>query len=159
MSLRIDNRDYARSGLIFGRILPFVVGASCLWTLVSLVFSGLSYATAVPIVINILLIVIMGALFARRGRHPAVFSLELETDQFNVEYSSHTITYRLNQIRDMQYEGVHNRSRVKVSSAPFPPDGVRILVITLSNGTELRVRVRHEHDQPLKQVAARPCAG
>ncbi|MCE9545465.1 MAG: hypothetical protein K8T25_08100 [Planctomycetia bacterium] len=153
MALRIENAPYARSGILFGRVLPVLIAACAVWTLVSLISNGPSRGTAVPIILMVVWIAAMAIAFVRRGRHRAVYSLEFLPDRMQVQFGDGTESFDLSQIRSLQYEGVHNRSRAAVRVAPFPPGGERVLVVTLVNGKELRAKVSEEHDAELKRIA------
>jgi len=154
MPLHIDNSRYARSNILLGRVLPGLVAIGAVWLLVSLLSHGLTRGTVVPAMLSVLCIVYMILTFVRRGRHPAVTSIEFLPDRIDVHCFGDMSSFEFAQIRDIEYEGIENRTRVKVMSAPFPKDAERILVITVDDGMELRVRVRHEHDAPLKEIAA-----
>lgn len=155
MPLQIDNSRYARSNVLFGRVLPAVVTICAIWLLASLLSHGLTRGTAVPAMLAGLCIVYMIVTYVRRGRHPAVTSIEFLPDRIDVHCLGGMSSVDMARVRDMEYEGIENRSRVQVLNAPFPTDAERILVITLDDGTEFRVRVRDEHDAPLKEIAAR----
>ncbi len=154
MTLQIDNSAYAGSNIIFGRVLPGLVVVGSILTLASLFSQGLGEGTFIPLVMTAGLIVLMAIVYARRGKHPAVTSIEISREEINATFLSGRSCYGMDQVRSMEYEGVRNPSRVDVRHAPFPKDGERVLVITLADQTELRVRVRYEHDAALKAIAA-----
>lgn len=154
MSLHIDNSQYAQSNILFGRVLPAAAILCAAWTLWTTLSSGLTNATIVPAMLTALWIVVMVVVYIRRGQHPAIVSIDFLPDHLEVQFVGRTATFDAKQISAIEYEGIHNPSRAKVVNAPFPKDGERILVITLADVRQLRVRVAYEHDAPLKEFAA-----
>lgn len=152
--LRIDNSAYAGANILFGRVLPGLVIASSIWSLLSLKSDGPTRGTVVPALLALLLIAYMIVSYVRRGRHPAVMSIEFLPDCLNVNFSTDTASFNVAQIRAMEYEGTRNPARVGVLNAVFPQNDDRILVVTLADEIELRVQVQYEHDAPLKAFAA-----
>ena len=154
MQLYINNSRYADSNILFGRVFPAMVTVFPILSLVFLLSVGVTKGTAVPILMSLLLIAVMVVVYVRRGRHPAVQSIEFLPHCINVCFFSRRSSFDTARIRNMEYEGVRNRTRVKVVNAPFPKDGERILVVTLFDNTELRVRVDYEHHATLQRIAA-----
>lgn len=153
--LRIDNSGFAQSNILFGRVLPACVTIGAIWWLVSLLSKGYTRGAVVPALLSSLLIVYMIVAFVRRGRHAAVKSIEFQPDHIDVVFAGSTSSFDITQIRAMEYAGTQNPARVSVRNARFPNDRDWILVLTLADGTELRVVVGHEYDAPLKEIAAR----
>ena len=154
--LQIDNRRYATNNLIFGRIIAPLVALGAAGSIVSILrFADLTKnGVIIGLGIQTIIVVLMIIVYLRRGRHAIVMNLEIG-DQLVVEKKNGVqIQYSWDRVERMNYEGVRNSSRVGIPSAPFPKDDQRILVITLDDGAELRVRVEHEHDQSLKKIAS-----
>lgn len=155
VTLQIDNSRYARSTVLFGRWVPIIVGGLAAWTFIASLGTGNFPTMLLGGMITVLWIVYMVIAYLRRGRQSVVMRVQFDGEQFEVTFLHSTERFEVLQIRCMEYEGIGNPSRAPVATAPFARDGERILVMTLGSGLELRVRVQHEHDAPLKKIAAR----
>lgn len=155
-TLRINNSRYAYSNIFFGRILaPLVGGESLLYVVRSVLFGDLGNSgTVVFFLIRLYLIGLMLWVFIRRGRYIAILWIEFD-DSIKVGRPGRTDSYEWNDVKQMEYEGVRNPARIDVSNATFPKHDDLILVITLKDEKELRIRVGKEHDSILKQFVPR----
>ena len=162
-TLRIDNWWFAVANLVFGRVTPAVTGLEALWSAVVSLASIVSAlqnghtprrGLCLQLMFSLLCLVMMGILFARRGRGPIVFWCELG-DRIAFGRLQGPEEYSCSQVVAFDYEGIGNSTRVAVAHAPSPIDGRRILVISLSSGSEFRLKVRYDQDARLKQYAER----
>lgn len=154
--LHIDNRRYASNNMIFGRIVAPLVGLGAAASIVSILrFADLSKnGVIIGLGIQGIIVVLMAIVVWRRGRHPLVMQLELG-EQLVVEKKSGEQTHHSwDRVERMEYEGLRNPARVRIPGSPFPKHDQRVLVITLDDGRELRVRVEHQHDVELKKIAS-----
>ncbi len=153
--MRIENSAHARANILIGRVIPALFILCAAWSFVSLLSNGVTRGTLIPIMLTLLWIVAMGGLYLRRGQQRAVLALEFSSAGVEAQFLRGTASFPFTEIQSLEYTGVHNPARVPVLGAPFPQQGERILVLTLRDKTELRVRVRWEHHADLQDIAAR----
>ena len=158
MNIHIENNRTAYANVAFGRALPALISVVALADLVSIIFTDLSDGTLIPALLSVLWVIYMGIAFARRGRHPAIREMKIGDEWISAKCVAESRSFRTADVTVVEYEGVVNRSRVPVAGAEFPQNGERILVLTLRDGMELRVKVGSELDPALKEFAVKLAA-